>query len=564
MGKDDSEAVKVWEDKTVGAYQIAILSSGTSKALTDWLSAHQFSFPQTNAAVLDSYVTNNWYFVAIRINLTSNNRFSARPGTPKQVEAVESLDRDLASGELHPLHISFDTPKCIFPLKISALNGKPSEVSLYIFSKRALCNKNIVDLEAAKLADEKKQWLDQKPQRDAKARAKFEKLRDDIKATFAEFESQQKQAAEAGQPLRDMQNPRIRARAMGHIGNWKVLNSDTQAPEEDDRFPGLIFEKSPRWSAYEWMGDHPLVDCVAIGEHQLPKCRKQLPRLGKKPWFVTKQVATFTPDRMQDLIFEPAVSVVADYLGGEYGYAAAGTLDHFGDDGRSALLNSLSSTNATRQLHACTVFQYTRDARAVKLLSVLLAAPDEKLRITAANASSLNFDPSLAQPLTNLLDDSNPRVVAAALDAIDKTNRITIPHHKYAKLFAAGAGICYTAQSIATKDPNPLSGADVAALVHNEDPFARFLSLKLLRTTGDARAVELALELLTDTEPLICYRAGEVLQKITSQDFPADKPEQWKRWWKTHQTNFTPLSPVLLKGLPFPGPTQLTPSRFAD
>ncbi len=76
--------------------------------------------------VIESYSQRGWYFIAVRIAL-GNGKLKSRQKA--------SLERKLAAGELHPLHITFPTAKCVFPLKISAVNGKPSEVSLYVISK---------------------------------------------------------------------------------------------------------------------------------------------------------------------------------------------------------------------------------------------------------------------------------------------------------------------------------------------------------------------------------------------------------------------------------------------
>ena len=76
-GRDEAEPpVKVIEIKTVGAYDIAILSTKDAGALDNWLKANQFSVPTNAAAVLDAYIKQRWYFVAVKINLKSLGRSS--------------------------------------------------------------------------------------------------------------------------------------------------------------------------------------------------------------------------------------------------------------------------------------------------------------------------------------------------------------------------------------------------------------------------------------------------------------------------------------------------------
>ena len=68
-GGESEPLVKVIEIKTVGAYEIAMLSTKDSGALAKWLDTNQFYFPTNKADVLDDYVKRQWYFVAVKINL---------------------------------------------------------------------------------------------------------------------------------------------------------------------------------------------------------------------------------------------------------------------------------------------------------------------------------------------------------------------------------------------------------------------------------------------------------------------------------------------------------------
>src|SRR5439155_11343282 len=144
------EGVKVIEVKTVGAYEVAILSAQDAGSLARWLKAHDYSIPQEKAGIVDEYIRKRWYFIAAKIQLDKDVALSlVSSASPKDTaspsRAQNLIQRQLASGELHPLLISFDAPKCIFPLKISAVGGKPSEVSLYLLSAEPLLNKFIFD-----------------------------------------------------------------------------------------------------------------------------------------------------------------------------------------------------------------------------------------------------------------------------------------------------------------------------------------------------------------------------------------------------------------------------------
>src|SRR5689334_2450791 len=104
--------VKVIEVKTVGAYEVAILSSTNPSALADWLAAHQFNFPKEKQSVLDQYIQRHWFFVAARVNPDGNGFIIKATGT--QPSKISGATRQkLASGELHPIIISFPSEKCL-------------------------------------------------------------------------------------------------------------------------------------------------------------------------------------------------------------------------------------------------------------------------------------------------------------------------------------------------------------------------------------------------------------------------------------------------------------------
>src|SRR5947208_15079817 len=63
------EGVKVIEVKTVGAYEVAILSAQDAGSLARWLKAHDYSIPQEKAGIVDEYIRKRWYFIAAKIQL---------------------------------------------------------------------------------------------------------------------------------------------------------------------------------------------------------------------------------------------------------------------------------------------------------------------------------------------------------------------------------------------------------------------------------------------------------------------------------------------------------------
>lgn len=145
IGGVRSEQVNVVEIKTVGVYEVAILSAHDALSLERWLGSNGYSGPEGRSQVLDDYVNKGWFFVAVKIQLDRESSFkqSSTPNQddPEREREHQALQAAMSSGELHPLRISFDTPQCIFPLKVSAVGAKPAEVSLYVLASEPLLNK---------------------------------------------------------------------------------------------------------------------------------------------------------------------------------------------------------------------------------------------------------------------------------------------------------------------------------------------------------------------------------------------------------------------------------------
>lgn len=131
--RDEREEIEVLNDETIGEYRVATLSAHSSGSLERWLKTQRFSLPNQKSGIIDEYIRKGWYFVAVKIRLSS-----AGLKSPKDRSGIEQpanpWKNTRTSGELTPLLISFDTPECVFPLKVSAIGGKASEVLVYVLS----------------------------------------------------------------------------------------------------------------------------------------------------------------------------------------------------------------------------------------------------------------------------------------------------------------------------------------------------------------------------------------------------------------------------------------------
>jgi len=106
----EPDTVKVYEKKTVGNFDIAIISAKKTDDLINWLNKNEFYFPQKAAEPVEFYIKKQWYFVAMKIK---------NPGLLK---------------DLHPVEFIFDTKEPVYPMKITSIQEGDSRVNLYIFS----------------------------------------------------------------------------------------------------------------------------------------------------------------------------------------------------------------------------------------------------------------------------------------------------------------------------------------------------------------------------------------------------------------------------------------------
>jgi len=117
--------VNVWQNLQVGPYEINVISSPTSSALIDWLTEKGYDFPETANRIIEFYTQKNWYFVAVRVDVTNHltkNSSTYQAGLPA-------------------IKMTFKTEKPVFPLRISELtSAQENEIELYVASKnRMIC-----------------------------------------------------------------------------------------------------------------------------------------------------------------------------------------------------------------------------------------------------------------------------------------------------------------------------------------------------------------------------------------------------------------------------------------
>lgn len=106
-------AVTVIETKQIEYYEVTTLAATDKDALTTWLNENGYSYPSSASYILNSYIDNGWYFVAMKID----------------TESLEwsNVAQRLKNGHAVPIAISFETENLVYPLKISSVTSQPRD-----------------------------------------------------------------------------------------------------------------------------------------------------------------------------------------------------------------------------------------------------------------------------------------------------------------------------------------------------------------------------------------------------------------------------------------------------
>ncbi|MCC6697227.1 MAG: DUF2330 domain-containing protein [Candidatus Hydrogenedentes bacterium] len=113
-----TEGVDVISEQHVGIYDIRIVRSSNSGDLIEWLNLHEFKFGESDKAAFDTYISNDWCFVAANIKPDEDQ------------EEIEIASDGLAA----PLVLRFPHNNPVYPLMLTGTGGFDTEVLLYLAS----------------------------------------------------------------------------------------------------------------------------------------------------------------------------------------------------------------------------------------------------------------------------------------------------------------------------------------------------------------------------------------------------------------------------------------------
>ncbi len=474
--------------------------------------------------MLDGYVKQQWYFVAVKINLGQG------------LLGLISSEFKLASGELHPLQISFASDRCVYPLKISSVNGQPSEVQLYVLSPEPLLEKTMLE-------------------------KKLPTINSNDLATMRARQYEHMKLQQRNIQIRMMGGAKTSAQPLS--AEEKTI---IQKIRETSKKMGKIYE------AYSYQS----LPYAKVTKADLPDCSKWIPRLATNLWWLTKQTWTFKPEEMRDLAFEPAFLVLSDEFGTEYGDYAADKLAGFGPDAVPAFLAAFQNTNPVVRITAASIFNRhygsIRDPRLTDAAVAWLKDSEPEVRMAGVNVLTEygNWNPKNAEVLVAMLSDENAGVRHEAMFGLPRFGddlekfvpafkemlrdknpsvqlsgliilqhlHVSIPREDLLPFFKSSDPEALSrAFTQLSEQGEKLSDDEALTLLQNPQPTARLLGLRVLDQNPEKQSVELTLPLLRDPDELVQLKAAQTLRVLTGQHFTEDQTEEWIKWWVKNKTN---------------------------
>jgi len=118
IAEDVNSPVTVVRTQTIDYYSVATLKSTDSQALAQWLNENGYRYPTGSEYILNNYVANKWFFVAVKIDLSGISENSATA--------------ELRQGRATPLKLVFPARNPVYPMRISSIIGDNAPVGLIL------------------------------------------------------------------------------------------------------------------------------------------------------------------------------------------------------------------------------------------------------------------------------------------------------------------------------------------------------------------------------------------------------------------------------------------------
>lgn len=110
--------VRIHLTRKIGPYEMTVLSSVDADALKRWLAANEFRVPEGVDTVLQAYVKEKWFFVAVKVQAETGRVTT-----------------------LKPLRLDFRAKEVVYPIRISAANRGVTDVRVYLLERKRRPNR---------------------------------------------------------------------------------------------------------------------------------------------------------------------------------------------------------------------------------------------------------------------------------------------------------------------------------------------------------------------------------------------------------------------------------------
>ncbi len=107
--------VSVLETVDLGPVEATVLDASNPDDLAQWLEEHDYVMDDSLAQAVRPYVTEGWYYVAVRLTAPGN-----------------------LTGTIPPLDISFESSSMVYPMRMSAAANNAQTVRTYVFAEQRM------------------------------------------------------------------------------------------------------------------------------------------------------------------------------------------------------------------------------------------------------------------------------------------------------------------------------------------------------------------------------------------------------------------------------------------
>ncbi|HEU5484163.1 MAG TPA: DUF2330 domain-containing protein, partial [Microlunatus sp.] len=111
-GVGGAPPVSVLKTTRLGDLEVTTLAATDATALASWLDSHGYALADGLAEALQPYVTDGWYYTAIRLTTESDD----------------------LSGALQPLNLTFRSTELVYPMRLSAAASQSQFVQTFVFA----------------------------------------------------------------------------------------------------------------------------------------------------------------------------------------------------------------------------------------------------------------------------------------------------------------------------------------------------------------------------------------------------------------------------------------------